>query len=172
MDVVPEDIDQGAVPDDAEGFADWVRPALSSMARLASRLGPTGDRDDVVQDALVRAWSKRRQYDPRRGSASAWLLAITADQARKAHRRRRSTTPWRDHPGLLATVDDRIDVERAVARLSKRQRLAVDCYYFVGLSVDETAAVMRCSQGTVKSTLADARSHLRQLLEGPKNGRD
>ena len=58
-----------------------------------------------------------------------------------------------------------IDVEFAVATLPPRQRLAIDCYYFVGLSVIETAAVMGCSEGTVKSTLSDARHRLRPLLE-------
>lgn len=51
-------------------------------------------------------------------------------------------------------------------RLTPRQRLAVDCFYFVGLSVTETAAVMRCSEGTVKSTLSDARNRIRTILEG------
>ena len=37
-------------------------------------------------------------------------------------------------------------------------------HYFVGLTVDETAAVMDCSTGTVKSTLFDARTRLRALL--------
>jgi RNA polymerase sigma factor (sigma-70 family) len=57
-----------------------------------------------------------------------------------------------------------MDLERAIKRLPRRQRLAVDCYYFAGLSVQETAAAMRCSEGTVKSTLSDARSALRNLL--------
>ena len=61
--------------------------------------------------------------------------------------------------------DDRVDVEAAVTRLPKRQKLAVDCFYYVGLSVAETAAVMGCSDGTVKSTLSDARKRLRLLLE-------
>ena len=61
--------------------------------------------------------------------------------------------------------DDRVDVEAAVARLPRRQKLAVDCFYFIGLSVAETAAVMGCSGGTVKSTLSDARKRLRLLLE-------
>jgi RNA polymerase sigma factor (sigma-70 family) len=57
------------------------------------------------------------------------------------------------------------DLETAIGRLSGRQRLAVDCHYFVGLSVAETAAVMGCAEGTVKSTLNDARLRLRRLLE-------
>lgn len=152
-------------PDTADDFADWVRPHLAAMTRLAARLAPDGDRDDVVQEALARAWRKKHQFDGRRGSGSAWLLAITADQARQARRRRPVAWLAADVPGRVKSSDDRVDVEYAVARLPPRQRLAVDCYYFVGLSVAQTAAVMRCSEGTVKSTLSDARKRLKETLE-------
>jgi RNA polymerase sigma factor (sigma-70 family) len=153
-------------PADPAGFAEWVRPHLPAIARLAARLAPDADRDDLVQESLVRAWLKRRQFDPARGSPSAWLLAITADRARRARLRAR---PRADAVGEPATppplADERVDLRRALDRLSPRQRLAVDCVYYAGLTVAETAAVMRCAEGTVKSTLADARGRLRDLLE-------
>lgn len=166
MDVVTA-VSKGAAgaPDTAEAFADWVRPHLPAMARLAARLAPEGDRDDVVQEALARAWRKGPQFDADRGTPSAWLLAIVADQARQARRRRPMAWLSADVPGRLRSTDDRLDVEFAVSRLPPRQRLAVDCFYFVGLSVADTAAVMGCSEGTVKSTLSDARERLRPLLE-------
>jgi len=135
------------------------------MSRLAARLAPNADRDDVVQDALVRAWRKRDQYDESRGTAAKWLLAITADQARRARRRRRPFALVAEITVPTGLPDDRVDLEAAVARLAGRQKLAVDCFYFVDLSVAETAAVMGCSEGTVKSTLSDARKRLRRLLE-------
>lgn len=156
-----------APPAEPGRFADWVRPHLPAMGRLAARLAPHTDRDDVVQDALVRAWLKRQTFDGRRGSPSSWLLAITADQAGKARRRLRPVEPLDADPAGgtdPAAVAD-VDLTRAVSRLSSRQRLAVDCVYFAGLSVAETAAVMGCAEGTVKSTLADARARLRPLLE-------
>jgi RNA polymerase sigma-70 factor (ECF subfamily) len=152
-------------PATPEAFTDWVRPHLPAMARLAARLAPTGDRDDIVQEALTRAWQKRRQFDSSRGAPSAWLLAITADRARQARRRRPDAWLLAEVAGHVRSTDDRLDVEVAIARLPPRQRLAVDCFYFVGLSVADTAAVMRCSEGTVKSTLSDARTRLRPLLE-------
>jgi RNA polymerase sigma factor (sigma-70 family) len=154
-------------PGDGPGFVDWVRPHLPAMARLAARLAVGADRDDIVQDALARAWSKRGQYDATRGTASAWLLAITADQARKAARRLRPASELDDHNGPVSRpdLDARMDVDHALTSLSARQRLAVDCYYFADLSIADTAAVMGCSEGTVKSTLSDARSRLRTLLE-------
>jgi RNA polymerase sigma factor (sigma-70 family) len=151
--------------DTPAGFAAWVEPELPKMSRLAARLAPDADRDDVVQEALVRAWRKRGQYDQRRGTAATWLLAITADQARRARRRRRPSALVGEIGVPSRSPDDRVDVEAAVARLPRRQTLAVDCFYFVDLSVAETAAVMGCSEGTVKSTLSDARKRLRLLLE-------
>ena len=58
-----------AIPDAADAFADWVRPHLPAMSRLAARLAPTGERDDVVQEALTRAWRKRHQFDVNAGDA-------------------------------------------------------------------------------------------------------
>ncbi len=146
-----------------DDFDAWVAPHLRSMGLLAARLTSPDERDDVVQDALARAWSRRSTYDPARGTPAAWLLAITADQARRTRTRRRMRV---GAPGGSVTDADRdLDLEVALTRLSDRQRLAVDCVYFVGLSVAETAAVMRCAEGTVKSTLSDARSRLRTLLE-------
>ena len=154
-------------PADGAGFVEWVRPHLTAMARLAGRLAVGADRDDIVQESLARAWSKRGQYDATRGTASAWLLAITADQARKAARRLRPAGEFDEQEGPVSRpdLDARMDVDHALTSLSARQRLAVDCYYFADLSIADTAAVMGCSEGTVKSTLSDARARLRTLLE-------
>jgi RNA polymerase sigma factor (sigma-70 family) len=156
---------RGGNRDTPADFAEWVEPELSKMSRLAARLAPDADRDDVLQEALVRAWRKRDQYDASRGTAATWLLAIIADQARRARRRRRPLALVGEIKVRSRSLDDRVDVEAAVARLATRQKLAVDCFYFVGLSVAETAAVMGCSEGTVKSTLSDSRKRLRLLLE-------
>ncbi|HZG95700.1 MAG TPA: RNA polymerase sigma factor [Mycobacteriales bacterium] len=144
-------------------FADWVSPHVVAMSRLAARLAPDGDRDDIVQESLVRAWRKRSTYDDARGSVLTWLLAIVADQCRRSRVRSRPTTSLVDSPVTDSPAD--VDLERGLLRLSERQRLAVSLHYFVGLSVRECADVMRCSEGTVKSTLYDARTRLRAALE-------
>ena len=131
---------------------------------LAGRLAP-GDRDDVVQDALLRAWQKRSQFDPARGTPRAWILAIVADQARRHRRRRSRSADLVPVEESVPPAADRVDIERAVGRLPERQQLAVNCFYFADLTVAETAVVMNCTEGTVKSTLFDARSRLRRDLE-------
>jgi RNA polymerase sigma factor (sigma-70 family) len=149
-------------------FREWVQPHLLAMGRLAARLTSAADSDDVVQEALVRAWRRRESYDAIRGSVQSWLLAIVADRCRR-HR----TRHWRPESAQFidiaaspsSDIDRSVDIERAVRRLSHRQRVAVELHYYVGLSVAEAAAVMRCSEGTVKSTLSDARRRLLPALQ-------
>lgn len=149
---------------DALEFMQQAKPHLLTMLRLARRLG-RHDAEDIVQEALARAWEKRAQYDSRRGSFGAWLLAITADRAYKSWRwSLRHNQPLAVGVADAPLSDQMVDLERSIQRLPVRQRLAVNCYYFAGLSVAETAAVMRCSEGTVKSTLSDARHALREQL--------
>lgn len=143
-------------------FDAWVSPHLPLIGRVAARLAPAADRDDVVQEALSRAWRRRSTYDAGRGTPAAWLAAIVAGEARRARGRTRPSLELVDAPVEDSRRD--LDLERAVARLPTRQREAVDLHYFAGLTVVETAAAMGCAEGTVKSTLSDARSRLRTLL--------
>jgi RNA polymerase sigma-70 factor (ECF subfamily) len=149
----------------AAEFETWVFPHLVAMARLAGRLAGDADRDDVVQDALTRAWQKSHTFDPNRGSERGWLLAIVADRARRARRSRRDPVAIdaRGAAEELQTPD--LDLEREVAGLPERMRMAVECVYFVDLSIRDTAELMRVSEGTIKSALHDARALLRSRLE-------
>jgi RNA polymerase sigma-70 factor (ECF subfamily) len=147
-----------------DDFSSWVAPYLPAMAWLAARLAGSAERDDVVQESLTRAWRRWETYVPERGSPQAWLLAIVADRARRWRRR----LIWTVSSVPSVAVEDGhrdLDLERAVRALPPRQRLAVELHYFVGLSTAESAVVMRCSEGTVKSNLHDARARLRRCLD-------
>ena len=151
----------------AHDFAAWVEPHLPAMTRYAGRLVPRADRDDLVQDALLRAWRRWSTYDVARGAALPWLLGVVADQGRRRRvRSRPAGLPLSDdgHPVPFSATD--LDLERAITRLSPRQRTAVDLYYFVDLDVATIAEVMGCAPGTVKATLSQARARLRDLVGG------
>lgn len=150
----------------ADGFGVWVSPHWPMMAALARRLSSPGDWEDVLQESLSSAWRKRSQFDGERGSARNWLLAITADQARKSHRRVRllPLPAGEDRPAPAGDAALGLDLDRSIEGLSGRQQLAVSLHYFLDLPIAEVAAVMGCSEGTVKSTLADARGRMRTQL--------
>ena len=149
---------------DAADFADWVRPHLLPMTRLAARLAGDAAADDVVQEALVRAWRRRETYDETRGAALPWLLAITADRATRHRMRHRSSGELVDAALPGDDIDRRIDLESALGRLPRQLRLVVELHYFLALGIAETAAVLGIAPGTVKSHLFDARAHLRRSL--------
>ena len=154
-----------SVPDSSDGFAAWVRPHLAVLRALADRqVGPSSG-SDVVQEALLRAWRRRSTFSPERGTPRAWLVGILLDQARR-HRlrslRRPDPLPLAER---TASATERIDVERAVARLPRRQRQVVTLHYLADLSVSEVAAVLGIGESSVKTHLGAARSALRALLE-------
>lgn len=147
-----------------DDFAGWVRPHLPALRRYAARQVGAADADDVVQEALSRAWRRRSTYDSPRGEPLPWLIAILRDRAAR-HRtrtRRHLELVAADGPVEMSTADH--DLERAIAGLSPRQREAVDLYYFVDLDIAAVAAVMGCAEGTVRATLHQARAALRDLL--------
>jgi RNA polymerase sigma-70 factor (ECF subfamily) len=136
------------------------------MRRLAERLAGPDHRDYVLQEALTAAWRHRSRFDPGRGTAQAWLLAITANHAKKALRSAWRHAPLEDDgpPHHRDAQGIRIDLERAVQALPHRQRLAVELCYFLGLPLGDAAEVMGCAEGTVKATLTAARAGLRSAL--------
>ena len=149
----------------ADDFERFVEPHRAVMRRVAGVTARDVDPDDVVQEALLRAWRKRDTYRADRGSPRAWLLAITADQARRSGRRRqRYTLTIDDASDGGESLAAHLDVRRAVDALSLRQRQAVLLFYFADLGVSETAKLMGCDVGTVKSTLSDARKKLAREL--------
>lgn len=145
---------------------DLVASHRRTLIRFAATLVPRDEVEDVVQDAMVRAWRKRDAFDPDRGSLRSWLLAILADQARSRWKRRKPATESIIPDILipLSVSETTLDVRGAVARLAARQRAAVTLFYYVDLSVEDVAVVMGCSVGTVKSTLHDARLELMKTL--------
>jgi RNA polymerase sigma-70 factor (ECF subfamily) len=156
----------GAGVDDAEAsFDDWVRPHTTAMRRLAAVLSSADDCDDIVQEALERAWHRRADFDAARGAPRTWLLMLTADRARAQRRRSRPTLVELTDRAAAGTPEADLDLRAAIARLAPRQRQTVRLFYYASLTVAEIATITRISEGTVKSTLHDARRRLAELLE-------
>lgn len=128
--------------------------------------GDRAEAEDLVQDALVRAFS-RPLRTPSPGEAEAYIRVIIAncfiDLARRRTRWWRAATllaPARPVPGVADGVAVRADLAAALGALTHRQRACVVLYYYVDLSVPQIARALNCGEGTVKRTLHDARSAL------------
>jgi RNA polymerase sigma factor (sigma-70 family) len=65
----------------------------------------------------------------------------------------------------VTEADTSVDLRTALAAVPPRQRAAIVLRYYCDLSVEETATVLRCSPGTVKSQTARGLAALRRLLD-------
>lgn len=129
------------------------------------------DAEEAAQDAFVKAFRALPRF--RAGAPlRPWLLTIVANEARNraraAGRRRRlaeraaAEAPPVPSPEALTVGGERdAQLRAAIARLDERDREVIWLRFFADLSEAETAAVLRCRPGTVKSRTSRALARLR-----------
>jgi RNA polymerase sigma-70 factor (sigma-E family) len=131
----------------------------------------TGDRtaaEDLVQDAFVRlAGRLLHMRDP--GGFHAYLRVTLVNLSRSYFRRRQVERTWRDREGAppaseIPDFTDRDEMRRALMALPSRQRTAVVLRYAEDLSEAQTAALMGCRPGTVKSLASRGVGNLRRSI--------
>lgn len=127
------------------------------------------DGEDLVQEALVRTFARRRSFsDPQ--AAEGYVRAAIRTSFLDRARRVRSGA---DHAHLFVVEDVRgpdtsvpavIDVRAALAVLTPRERACAVLRFFDDLSVAEVAGELDLSEGAVKRYLSDATAKLRAAL--------
>jgi RNA polymerase sigma factor (sigma-70 family) len=163
----------------ARGDDDALAALYDRFGRVAYNIALRVLRDaelaqDAVQDAFLAAWRTAAAFDPRRGSASTWLLTLVHRRAVDVVRReqRRRTEPLEDEGTVAggATDEDawirdrRRAVQAALAQLPPDQRQALELAYYGGLTQSELAERLGVPLGTVKSRMFAALGRLRDLL--------
>ncbi len=144
-------------------------PAMRAFA--VSLCGKPDIADDLVQDALMNAWSKQASFQPGT-NIKAWLFTIVRNLFYSRMRKRgreiqdsdglfteRMSVP----PAQIGHLDMQ-DFKIALAKLPEDQREAIILIGATGLSYEEAAAVCCCAVGTIKSRVNRARHRLQELL--------
>jgi RNA polymerase sigma-70 factor (sigma-E family) len=151
---------------DEHVFRAFVVACSPSLLRTAYLL--THDQayaEDLLQTALTKAWFawERLNDDPR--AYVRRVLVTTSVSWRRRRWSREVPTEKLPEPPLTGTVDDRApgqDLWAALGRLPARQRAVVVLRFYEDLSVAETAQLLGCSVGTVKSQCSKALASLRR----------
>ncbi len=140
--------------------------------------GSAADAEDATQEGLVKAWHALDRF---RSDAPfrPWLMTIVANEARNRRRsgRRQDDLAMRvaearpsgdaapsPEAAALAAERRRALLE-VVARMPERDRLVIAARFFLELSERETAEVLGCRPGTVKSRVSRALARLRLALD-------
>ena len=161
----------------------YDRHGSTVYALARAIVGERADTEEVVADAFGQAWRTAGQFDPARGSVTAWLTTITRTRAldlvRARGRRSKvlaraaqesdagfatplasSDAPDRD----VERQETRQLVTRSLGALPEAQRRVIELAYFGGLSHSEIAAELKEPLGTVKTRLRAAMEKLRDAL--------
>jgi len=146
-------------------------------------VGEQADAEEVVADSFGQAWRTAEQFDPARGTVTAWLATITRTRAldlvRARGRRARALTraALGNSEGLATPIaageapdrgverqEARRQVARSLAELSEPQRRVIELAYFGGLTQAEIAAELKEPLGTVKTRIRAGMEKLRGSL--------
>lgn len=159
--------------DQVPGFDEFVETEFTNVLALALAL--LGDRDDavdVVQETMARTfarWDHVAAMDRPGAWARRVALNLVTDTLRRRTRRRRLHLRLRAQPPPIAAESSAIEWDRTfwaeVAALPQRQRDAIVLHYVDDLAIADIAAVVEVPEGTVKSDLSRARTHLRDAMK-------
>ena len=164
---------------DVPSFEELYQEHSSRLFNLAWRMsGSRAEAEDLLQDIFLLAYRKLPEF---RGESAVgtWLYRVAMnrclDYLKSAHTRAGRLTGEIDEPrhGLLDYAKasrnghiDKLDLERAIARLPDGARAAFLLHDVEGFQHQEIAAILGISEGTSKSQVHKARLRVRELLKG------
>jgi len=130
--------------------------------------------DDVTQEVFMALIRERRSYDPQKGSLHAFLLGVARNHVLRRLRRERFYVSIEENTAERAAASGPLEnyakgetieaVRSAILTLPERYREVVVLCDLQELSYQETAEVLGCAVGTVRSRLHRARALLIEKL--------
>ena len=172
MDTTERDMYRAAIDGDRDAFEMIIRSFSRPLFAIAyGILQNREEAEDVVQDALVKAWKTRwRVRDPEK--FPAWLATIARNRARDVFRGRR-TVPLSDELNEEAAVSvetsstgelDR-EVHAALASLPESHRIALTLRYFDALDYATIERTLGLTNGALRGILGRALQTMRKRLQ-------
>jgi len=169
--------DRRPASDDEDAFLRslYAEHSASLRAQVGRMLSDPHQAEDVVQEAMLRAWRKFDTLSAERGSIGGWLCTVARNIAIDRIRAKRARPTEVDEAYTDAatwSVTDHADlavnsvlVARALATLSPCHRAVLREVYFNDRTCNEAAKVLDIPEGTVKSRLYYALRRLRLAIE-------
>lgn len=167
-----------ADPRTPDGFRELALTRRAALLRVAQRMAGDAGAEDLVQEALTRAYGARHTY---RGEAQpfSWLCGVLLNVVR-AELRRRKVRAWLsldrcleggvepthtlDPAERLRRVEREAALRAAVADLPHAQRAALVLVSLEGLPAAEVARALGTSEAAVWKALSRGRARLREVL--------
>src|SRR5262245_46970070 len=133
--------------------------------------------EEIVQDSFVLVWRSAHTFDPRRGSAMAWLARIVRNRCIDVLRQRGREAPLddasfedREDPlsspaDLAALSSDARRLQECLGELEESSRKILWLVYHEGMTYQEAAVHVGAPLGTVKGWVRRSLVRLRKCME-------
>jgi RNA polymerase sigma-70 factor (sigma-E family) len=148
-----------------QDFKDLYVAGAPAFRRTAFLLcGDWHQAEDLVQVAFEKvyaSWHRVRAVEALDAYVRRTLVRCWVDETRRPHRRERPVAELPDH---AVAVPERESVHQALADVPPRQRACLVLRFYEDLSVAETARLLGCTEGTVKSQTSRGLEALRTAL--------
>lgn len=152
-----------------ETFEQYSRRRWSALVRAAYLMcGDVAGSEDIAQDALVRlyrVWSRRNSNII---SIDAYVHRIVVNLVSRRWRERSREVLLPEVPDSEARLPDGSlsdELRIALLQLPPKMRAVVVLRFYLQMSVHDTAATLRCAEGTVKSHTSEALRRLRTTVD-------
>jgi RNA polymerase sigma-70 factor (ECF subfamily) len=161
---------------DAAAFAQLYKDTAGKLFGVAVRIAGRGEiAEDALQECFVTVWQRAAEYDPRRGAALSWLVAIarncTIDRLRRRGARPEGHVASEDDFARLVAPDSAAQgaelraLRDCLDELDEQPRRAVLLAYLYGLTREELAVQLAVPVGTAKSWIRRSLDRLRRCLD-------
>jgi RNA polymerase sigma-70 factor (sigma-E family) len=155
-----------------QAFAEYFAARSGAMRGTAYLLcGDWHRAEDLVQTAFTKLylhWHRVQRHEALDPYVRQVLVRTYIDDRRRGWFRREQTQEAPvERPAAEGSADDRLMLIRALAQVPPRQRAVLVLRYWEDQSVEDVAAALGCSTGTVKSQAARGLDNLRDLVSPP-----
>lgn len=161
-----------------DAFEELYRLFASRVYGISLRVvRDPGQAEEVAQEVFLEVWRRASRFDPARGSASAWLLALAHSRAVDRVRSAQAATDRetragranleRDVDTVTETVEHRFErdaVRRCLGTLTELQQQSVTLAYYSGYTYPQVAELLSTSLSAVKTRMRDGLIRLRDCL--------
>jgi len=163
---------------DSTAFDQIIRRYETRVMTMAARLlGARDDARDAAQEVFLRAFKYLHRLDLQK-PVGPWLMGITVNVCRDAARRRQQRRDTFIEIEAPETVDqspdpyagvvrkqERLLLQRALAELPEKERLAIVLRDVEGLTSTEVAAILQSTETTVRSQISRGRLRLKAAID-------
>ncbi|GFP74649.1 sigma-70 family RNA polymerase sigma factor [Clostridium fungisolvens] len=150
-----------------EAFCRIIESNKNQLYRIAKGIVHfEADIEDVFQEATLKAWLqiktlKKDEY------FKTWLIRILINECNTILRKRKSVITLEEVSFTESedlNINEKLDLWNALNSLSDEYRTVVVLFYYEDLPYKDIAAILKISEGTVKSRLSRAKAKLEEIL--------